>query len=294
MDGNGRWATRRGRPRTAGHLAGARATRRLVRAAARAGVGTLTLYAFSADNWARPAGEVGALMQLFARHLDAEAERCARDGVRLQVIGRRDRLGSALLAAVERAEAGTAAGRGLRVRLAIDYSARDAIVAAAARLVPTVHQPPAPPRRAPHRAARTAARTATGAAAPPWPWSAASAVPPDAPRAAARVGPPAPLADGDSRLHRARFARALGAVLTIPSRPATWISSCAPRRAPTQRLPPVGVRIRGAVLHRCALADSWRGTSTTRSPPSRPRASLGGLADADGVQDAAVGRRSCA
>ena len=131
MDGNGRWATRRGRPRTAGHLAGARATRRVVEAAARAGVGTLTLYAFSADNWARPAAEVGALMRLFARYLAGEAARCAADGVRLQVIGRRDRLDPALRAAVDAAERATAAGRRLRVRLAIDYSARDAIVAAA-------------------------------------------------------------------------------------------------------------------------------------------------------------------
>jgi undecaprenyl diphosphate synthase len=131
MDGNGRWATRRGRPRTAGHLAGARATRRLVHAAARAGVGTLTLYAFSADNWARPAGEVRALMRLFARYLDGESARCARDGVRLQVIGRRDRLDPALLAAVEAAERATRGGRRLRVRVAVDYSARDAIVTAA-------------------------------------------------------------------------------------------------------------------------------------------------------------------
>ena len=131
MDGNGRWAARRGRPRTAGHVAGARATRRVVEAAARAGVGTLTLYAFSADNWARPAAEVGALMRLFARYLAGEAARCAADGVRLQVIGRRDRLDPALRAAVDAAERATVAGRRLRVRLAIDYSARDAIVAAA-------------------------------------------------------------------------------------------------------------------------------------------------------------------
>lgn len=131
MDGNGRWAMRRGRPRRAGHLAGARATRAVVEAAARAGVTTLTLYAFSADNWARPAAEVRTLMRLFARYLGAESARCAADGVRLQVIGRRDRLDPALLGAVDAAERGTAAGRRLRVRLAIDYSARDAILAAA-------------------------------------------------------------------------------------------------------------------------------------------------------------------
>lgn len=131
MDGNGRWATRRGRPRSAGHLAGARATRLVVEAAARAGIATLTLYAFSADNWARPAAEVRTLMRLFARYLGAEAARCAADGIRLQVIGRRDRLDPALLGAVEGAERATVGGRRLRVRLAIDYSARDAILAAA-------------------------------------------------------------------------------------------------------------------------------------------------------------------
>ncbi len=132
MDGNGRWAARRGRPRAAGHLAGARAVRPIVRAAAAAGVGALTLYAFSADNWARPADEVRALMALFARYLGAEAARCAADGVRLQVIGRRDRLDPALRGAIAAAELATRAGRGLRLRLAVDYSARDAIIAAAA------------------------------------------------------------------------------------------------------------------------------------------------------------------
>jgi undecaprenyl diphosphate synthase len=131
MDGNGRWATYRGRPRTAGHLAGARASRRVIEAAARAGVGALTLYAFSADNWSRPPAEVRALMALFGRYLANESARCAADGVRLQVIGRRDRLDPALLATVEAAEQVTRAGRRLRVRLAIDYSARDAILAAA-------------------------------------------------------------------------------------------------------------------------------------------------------------------
>jgi undecaprenyl diphosphate synthase len=132
MDGNGRWATRRGRPRAAGHAAGAVAVRRAVRAAAVRGIGTLTLYAFSGDNWRRPAAEVGVLMALFRRYLDVEAARCASDGVRLTVIGRRDRLDPSLRAAIERAEAATRAGRTIHVRIAIDYSGRDAIVAAAA------------------------------------------------------------------------------------------------------------------------------------------------------------------
>ena len=131
MDGNGRWATRRGQPRPVGHLAGARATRRVVTAVAKAGVRTLTLYAFSADNWRRPAAEVDALMALFARYLATEADRCARDGVRLQIIGRRDRLSDTLRRTIEHAEQRTSHGMRLRVRVAIDYSARDALLAAA-------------------------------------------------------------------------------------------------------------------------------------------------------------------
>lgn len=132
MDGNGRWATCRGRPRTAGHLAGARATRRTIEAAARLGVETLTLYAFSGDNWRRPPAEVDGLMRLFRRFLAAETARCVSEGVCLTVIGRRDRLAPALRAAILGAEEATAAGRRMHLRLAIDYSAREAILRAAA------------------------------------------------------------------------------------------------------------------------------------------------------------------
>ncbi|MFL5574883.1 MAG: di-trans,poly-cis-decaprenylcistransferase [Gemmatimonadaceae bacterium] len=131
MDGNGRWARSRGRPRTAGHLAGARAVRRTVEAATRLGVGTLTLYAFSADNWRRPAAEVDALMRLFRRYLAAETVRCVENGIRLTVVGRRDRLPAPLVAAIEAAERDTAAGGGMRLRIALDYSSRDAILRAA-------------------------------------------------------------------------------------------------------------------------------------------------------------------
>jgi undecaprenyl diphosphate synthase len=134
MDGNGRWAARRGLPRAAGHRAGVAAVRRVVEGATRAGVGTLTLYAFSADNWSRPAQEVAGLMRLFAEHLRAEATRCAEHSVRLEVIGRRDRLAPALLRAVRHAEWVTAAGTRLLLRIALDYSARDAILRAAQRL----------------------------------------------------------------------------------------------------------------------------------------------------------------
>jgi undecaprenyl diphosphate synthase len=134
MDGNGRWALRRGRPRTAGHLMGARAVRRTVEAAARRGIGTLTLYAFSADNWRRPAAEVEALMRLFRRYLASETARCVENGIRLVVIGRRDRLALPLTRAIEAAEAATTGGGGMVLRIALDYSSRVSILRAAASL----------------------------------------------------------------------------------------------------------------------------------------------------------------
>ncbi len=134
MDGNGRWATTKGRPRTAGHVAGAEAVRRTVEAARGLGIGTLTLFAFSSDNWHRPPEEVGALMRLFRRYLVKEAARCAEDGVRIRVIGRRDRLPPLLVRVIQQAEAMTAGGKEALLRIAIDYSARDAILRAAHRL----------------------------------------------------------------------------------------------------------------------------------------------------------------
>jgi undecaprenyl diphosphate synthase len=134
MDGNGRWAVSRGRPRTAGHLAGVEAVRRTVEGAAGLGVGTLTLFAFSSDNWRRPDLEVRALMRLFRSYLAAEAGRCADNGIRIQVIGRRDRLPPGLVRGIEEAEARTAAAGRFLLRIAVDYSARDAILRAAARL----------------------------------------------------------------------------------------------------------------------------------------------------------------
>jgi undecaprenyl diphosphate synthase len=134
MDGNGRWAQARGRPRLVGHRAGAAAVRRAVEAAGELGVGTLTLFAFSADNWRRPPREVRGLMLLITRFLRTERERLAQAGVRVSAIGRRDRLPPALLAAVESVEAATREGRGLHLRVALDYSSRDAILDAARRL----------------------------------------------------------------------------------------------------------------------------------------------------------------
>lgn len=127
MDGNGRWAGRRGLPRAVGHRAGAEAVRRAVEAAPGLGISALTLYAFSADNWKRPAGEVAALMRLFGRYLTAELPRLVENGVRLEVVGRRDRLPVPLVAAIEAAERATARGARLRLRLAVDYSSRWAI-----------------------------------------------------------------------------------------------------------------------------------------------------------------------
>ena len=131
MDGNGRWAKARGLPRTAGHHAGVRAVRRIVEAATRARLGTLTLYAFSSDNWSRPTLEVRALMRLFRRTLVAEAKRCLDNGVRLSVVGRRDRLPPPLCATIDEVEALTAEGPNLHLRIALDYSGRDAILRAA-------------------------------------------------------------------------------------------------------------------------------------------------------------------
>lgn len=133
MDGNGRWAEARGRIRLAGHRAGAKAVRRTVETAPGLGIGTLTLYAFSADNWRRPPAEVRALMRLFRAYLRTEVQTCIDNDVRLQVIGRRDRLPSVVVEAIEAAEAATAGGRRLLLRVAVDYSSRDTIVAAAAR-----------------------------------------------------------------------------------------------------------------------------------------------------------------
>ena len=135
MDGNGRWAGRRGLPRPAGHRAGARAVRRIVEAAPSLGISTLTLYALSSDNFNRPPTEVSALMRLFAEYLERERRPLAERGVRLQVIGRRDRLPAALRTAITRAESATAEGRALTLRLAIDYSARDEIRRAVAASV---------------------------------------------------------------------------------------------------------------------------------------------------------------
>jgi len=133
MDGNGRWATQRGLPRTSGHIEGAKAVRAAVETAARSGVETLTLYAFSAANWARPPAEIAALMHLFAKYLFTETRRCVEQSIRINVIGRRDRLSENLLQSIEQSERLSAAGERMHLRIAVDYSSRHSIIQAAQR-----------------------------------------------------------------------------------------------------------------------------------------------------------------
>jgi undecaprenyl diphosphate synthase len=132
MDGNGRWANRRGLPRVAGHRAGVAAARRIVEHAPDVGIQSLTLYAFSSDNWRRPPAEVKSIFWLLRAFLRLETDRMRERGVQLKVIGRRDRLPKLVLREIERTERSTSAGRRLQLRVAIDYSSRDAIARAAA------------------------------------------------------------------------------------------------------------------------------------------------------------------
>jgi len=134
MDGNGRWALRRGQPREAGHVVGASAVRRTVESAPALGITTLTLYAFSSDNWRRPRGEVENLMRLFQEYLDSEAGTLTDLGVRLSVIVRRDRISGPLRRSIANVEERTGEGTRLHMRLAIDYSSREGLLAAAGRL----------------------------------------------------------------------------------------------------------------------------------------------------------------
>jgi undecaprenyl diphosphate synthase len=139
MDGNGRWALKRNLVRHAGHRAGAKVADAIVRCAAQRGVKTLTLFAFSADNWFRPLPEVEALFGLLRRYLITATARCIADSVRMNVIGRRDRLNDTLRAQIEQSERLTATCSGMHLRLAVDYSSRYSIAEAARRLSVTAH-----------------------------------------------------------------------------------------------------------------------------------------------------------
>jgi len=132
MDGNGRWAKLRGLTRSQGHQAGMEALRRAVTAAPELGIGTLSVFAFSADNWRRQQSEVNGLFDLMRRYLDAETDALVADDVKLTFFGRRDRLPDALVTEIMRAEAATEWGSALHLRVGVDYSAREAILRAAA------------------------------------------------------------------------------------------------------------------------------------------------------------------
>ena len=134
MDGNGRWAKARGLPRLAGHKRGVDSVREVVRAAAEAGVGRLTLYAFSTENWRRPEEEVAGLMDLLRYYLRHEARKLGRDGIRLRFIGDRAGLASDLQMAMASAEAVDCAGERMVLQIALNYGGRAGILAAARRL----------------------------------------------------------------------------------------------------------------------------------------------------------------
>ncbi|MEO0729775.1 MAG: polyprenyl diphosphate synthase [Pseudomonadota bacterium] len=136
MDGNGRWADKRGLRTTDGHVAGVGALKRTVTAAPRQGITTLSIYAFSSYNWARPADEVGALMSLMADYLSCERAALEQSGIRLTVFGRRDRIPRALVDEIANVELATAKNTRLHLRIAIDYSGRADIIAAISRLAP--------------------------------------------------------------------------------------------------------------------------------------------------------------
>jgi undecaprenyl diphosphate synthase len=131
MDGNGRWARARGLPRTAGHSRGAEAVRRTVKAAAEAGVRYLTLFGFSSENWKRPASEIDDLMGLLRHYLKREIDELHKNGIRLNVIGDRHRLGADIVALITDAERRTANNERLNLTIALSYGSRDEIVAAA-------------------------------------------------------------------------------------------------------------------------------------------------------------------
>jgi undecaprenyl diphosphate synthase len=138
MDGNGRWARARRRPRTIGHRAGARAVNRCIDWCLARGIGALTLFAFSSENWRRPAEEVGALMQLFMRALDREVDELARRGVRLRFIGAREAFAEELRHRMDRAEQVTAAGHAMQLNIAANYGGRWDLVQASRRLAAEV------------------------------------------------------------------------------------------------------------------------------------------------------------
>ena len=130
MDGNGRWAKSRGRPRSFGHKRGVETVRRTVEDAGDLGVRYLTLFSFSTENWSRPADEVGALFELLKHYVEADLEGLARRGVRIRIIGRRDNLGPDLIAIIDRAEARTRENAEFHLTIAFNYGGRDELLRA--------------------------------------------------------------------------------------------------------------------------------------------------------------------
>ncbi len=130
MDGNGRWAKKRGLPRTAGHAQGARTVERILEDADHMGIRYLTVYAFSTENWSRPDSEVKALMNLLRTYMKTSLQKCARNNVRIRVIGDKSRLDSDLQTAIANLERDTAANTGIGFQIAINYGARDEITRA--------------------------------------------------------------------------------------------------------------------------------------------------------------------
>ena len=138
MDGNGRWARARGLPRTIGHHRGVEAVRRTVEAASELGIGYLTLFGFSTENWGRPQDEVSELMGLLRKYLRSEVAELHRNGVRLRVIGDRERLKPDIVDLIENAEQVTSGNTTLHLTIALSYGARQEITAAARRLAEAV------------------------------------------------------------------------------------------------------------------------------------------------------------
>jgi len=139
MDGNGRWAQQRGRPRTFGHSKGVEAVRRVVEAAGDMGIDTLTLFSFSTENWNRPADEVGALFELMKRYVAADLKSLKQRGVRIRIIGRREDLREDLAEIVGQAEAETASNTDFNLNIAFNYGGRDEILRAAQNLARAIH-----------------------------------------------------------------------------------------------------------------------------------------------------------
>ena len=138
MDGNGRWAKQRGLPRSLGHRAGVEALKRTVSAAPKLGIGWLTVFGFSTENWSRPAAEVAELMALPKRYFESDIARLEREGVRVRVIGRREGLSSELVRLVDDAQARTAANRSFHLNIAFNYGGQADIADAARRFAEDV------------------------------------------------------------------------------------------------------------------------------------------------------------